>query len=127
MNEKLGLLKTCTVCDYESVYENEVCNHCDSSGYEPIPDDQIVFVNVYSVTRHYGGPEEGGWYFDWLECIETYPCRNEVAGTMLKMLTDKNEHKKFGDISSVLGGQDIYVEIEETPKESETTERPYYE
>ncbi|MFI5776999.1 hypothetical protein [Nocardia sp. NPDC051570] len=22
------------------------------------------FVNVYSLTRYYGGPEEGGWYYD---------------------------------------------------------------
>ena len=121
-----GLLKTCTVCDYDCIYENEVCDHCDSTGYEPIPDMQVVSVNVYSVERCYGGPEEGGWYFDWLECIEVYPCRNKAAEDMRALLEDENEHKKWGDISSVLGGRDIVVYIEETPKESETKERPYY-
>ncbi|QIW88626.1 hypothetical protein P59_257 [Bacillus phage P59] len=125
--ERYGLLKTCTVCHFDSVYEEETCEHCDSTGYEPIPDNQMVYVNVYSVTRHYGGPEEGGWYYDWMECIEVFPCRNMAAGDMLAMLTDENEHKKWGDIYSVLGGRDIVIQIEETPKESETKERPYYE
>lgn len=24
----------------------------------------MIYVNVYEVNRHYGGPEEGGWWFD---------------------------------------------------------------
>jgi hypothetical protein len=23
-----------------------------------------LYINVYSVTRHYGGPEEGGWWYN---------------------------------------------------------------
>ncbi len=23
-----------------------------------------VYINAYAVTRHYGGPEEGGWHYD---------------------------------------------------------------
>ena len=23
-----------------------------------------LWVNVYDITQHYGGPEEGGWYYD---------------------------------------------------------------
>ena len=26
-----------------------------------VPCNPGVWVNVYSITRHYGGPEEGGW------------------------------------------------------------------
>lgn len=26
-----------------------------------------AFLSVYEITRHYGGPEEGGWYYDAYE------------------------------------------------------------
>jgi len=35
------------------------------------PDRVDWFVNVYIVDRAYGGPEEGGWYYDTGELIET--------------------------------------------------------
>jgi hypothetical protein len=31
----------------------------------------MKFVNVYEVTREYGGPEEGGWWFDCLTPIKS--------------------------------------------------------
>ena len=89
--------------------------------------EAIVFVNVYEVTRHYGGPEEGGWWYDWRHCVEVYPVRESAAELMQEQLEDENSYRKFGDISSVLGGQDVLVLIEDAPKETETTERPYYE
>jgi hypothetical protein len=30
-----------------------------------------VWVNIYEVDRAYGGPEEGGWYFDTGEVFES--------------------------------------------------------
>ena len=32
--------------------------------------DVHSFVNIYLVNRSYGGPEEGGWWYDhgWLQC-----------------------------------------------------------
>jgi hypothetical protein len=88
----------------------------------------MKFVNVYEVTRHYGGPEEGGWWYDWAECLEVYPVRDEEQGEQVKeWLWENYKHKKYGDISSVLGGVDIRIYIEDEPKEYESTERPYYE
>ena len=29
----------------------------------------MYFINVYDVTQHYGGDEEGGWYYYTTECI----------------------------------------------------------
>jgi hypothetical protein len=94
---------------------------------EELNENTIVYVNVYSVTRHYGGAEEGGWWYNWYECIETYPVKNKAAELIREELEAEHNHKKFGNIYSVLGGRDIEIYIEETPKESETTERPYYE
>jgi hypothetical protein len=79
------------------------------------------------VERCYGGPEEGGWWYDWYDCIETYPCRNKNADTVQEQLEIGYDHIKEGDISSVLGGTDLKVWIEEKPAESQTKERPYYE
>jgi hypothetical protein len=31
---------------------------------KPWPKIAYVWINVYSSTRHYGGPEEGGWWYD---------------------------------------------------------------
>lgn len=33
----------------------------------------LIYVNAYSVTRHYGGPEEGGWYFNHSEPLASIP------------------------------------------------------
>jgi hypothetical protein len=88
----------------------------------------MKFLNVYEVTRHYGGPEEGGWWYNWYECIEVFPVRDEEQGEQLRdWLFSEHEHKKHGNIYSVLGGTDIVVYLEDEPKESETKERPYYE
>lgn len=32
-----------------------------------------MFVNIYEVGRGYGGPEEGGWYFDYGSPIGSIP------------------------------------------------------
>ena len=32
-----------------------------------------VYVNAYEVTREYGGPEEGGWYYDAGEPMASVP------------------------------------------------------
>lgn len=34
--------------------------------------DPVWFVNVYEVDRAYGGPEEGGWYYDTGRLMATY-------------------------------------------------------
>lgn len=101
---------------------------CDCSfGYVYAPDDQKVYVNVYSITRHFGGYEEGGWYFDWYNCIETVPCKNKYSDEIQEDLEEAYENHKRGDISSVRGGVDILVLIEDEISKSETKERPIYE
>ena len=30
----------------------------------------MMFINVYTAEQHYGGPEEGGWYYHTQECTE---------------------------------------------------------
>ena len=33
----------------------------------------VMFVGVYKISRAYGGPEEGGWYYDYKEHILSIP------------------------------------------------------
>lgn len=92
-----------------------------------LPEDLKVYVNVYRVTRHYGGPEEGGWWYNHFECVECVPVRNKNATTLRQDLEIEYADMKQGDIYSVLGGTEVDVRIERTRCESETRERPFYE
>jgi hypothetical protein len=38
-----------------------------------------LYVNVYLVTRHYGGPQEGGWWYDAGEPLASIPVAAESA------------------------------------------------
>ena len=124
--------KYCEACDGRSFWEDwneegKHCQICNNEGYTKLDSESIVFVNVYEVTRHYGGPEEGGWWFNWYVCVETYPTRNKNADTVKENLIKAYEDKAYGDIYSVLGGTEIHVMIESKPAESQTRERPMYE
>lgn len=35
----------------------------------------LLYINAYSVTRHYGGHEEGGWWFNAGEPLASIPIR----------------------------------------------------
>ena len=82
------------------------------------------YVTVYRVTRHYGGPEEGGWWYNWYEPVHTEDFRSwEQRDELQKEWVDRNS----GDIYSVLGGEEYRVYAEEIKHESASTERPHYE
>lgn len=86
------------------------------------------FINVYGITRHYGGPEEGGWWYDWYHLVKSVPIRNGKALNMrLIKLMKRYRWNAQGDISSVLGGEQVYIRLEQFVGESQSTERPHYE
>lgn len=64
---------------FEDEYEGNLCRHCKSpvthAGYRPA---NWVSVALYDVGRAYGGPEEGGWWYDVGSRIdETIRCFEE--------------------------------------------------
>lgn len=87
------------------------------------------YVNVYEVTRHYGGPEEGGWYYNAgmpLAAIPYDTLRHAISHdqeALRNMFRDKEE----GDIYSVLGGTEVHITIEEHPPEQYPETGPTYE
>lgn len=103
--------------------------------------DSVLYVNAYSISRHYGGPEEGGWWYDVHEPIMSVRVdENDIAPTLheedvedaakrIKELYVQRfrpmqpKHNRY----SMIGGADIVVVIEETFAEFYPKERPRYE
>lgn len=89
-------------------------------------DNAIVYVNVYAVTRIFGGHEEGGWWYNWYECVECVPCKAKNADMIVGEIEEEHKGIKHGDIYSVLGGVDLRILVEEKRCESKSTEHPVY-
>jgi len=97
----------------------------------------IKFITVYSITRHYGGPQEGGWWYDWYVPIETIHIprrwvkkpnqhRNQIE-TLKSQMKRKYADEALGNIYHSTGGKAIEAYIEETYREFESKVTPHYE
>ena len=89
----------------------------------------ICVITLYMTTREYGGPEEGGWWYNWDHhhmSIPTIFNTNNINMTA-KMLIDACGHEIRGDIYSVLGGTEGWIRIEKTAGSAKSTEVPRYE
>lgn len=89
------------------------------------------YLSVYATTRHYGGPEEGGWWFNWDEPILCYAVADgddddEVEARREALRAEWSEKIAHGDIYSVLDGVDVWVGLESEPFEFRSVERPRY-
>lgn len=51
------------------------CEDCDIApdNYVRPGTHTLMYVNAYQVTRHFGGPEEGGWWFNHHEPLASIP------------------------------------------------------
>lgn len=106
-----------------------VMNHEEDCAYLSIDDEDAFYVTAYAITRHYGGPEEGGWWYNWHQVIdEAGPFEtDEEAEASREALKTKHADVAHGDIYSMAGGVALAVYVEDTPRDSESTERPHYE
>ena len=86
-------------------------------------------ISLYHTTRHYGGPEEGGWWFNWDSLEISIPTMFEPQNIVntAKMLVEKFGDKIGGDIYSVLGGTEGWIRIERISGSAESEEVPRYE
>ena len=86
------------------------------------------YINVYCVTRQYGGPEEGGWWYNWRAYVKGYKFDTaKEAEESLEELSDLWHEGDTGNIYSVLGGEEYNVILEEYYAQSKTRYRPHYE
>ena len=88
--------------------------------------ERPIYINTYIVTRHYGGPEEGGWWYNQGHLIETLETSEDKADEERSKMEEKHKDKNEGDINSVLGGTLLEVVIEETPGEDYPATKPQY-
>jgi hypothetical protein len=78
-----------------------------------------LYVNAYEVVRVYGGPEEGGWWYN-LRCpLESVRLRHKrSARKVAERLWHKHKEIIEGDIYSSLGGAVLDISIESGPPAS---------
>jgi len=88
--------------------------------------DRRRFVNVYDISQHYGGPEEGGWWYDWHQCVCTVEALDAADVAVVVEFLEKRFISE-GNIHSTRGGTLYQVIAEYEPAESQSKERPHYE
>mgnify|MGYP003400567908 FL=1 len=93
----------------------------------------MYFISEYQVDRCYGGPEEGGWWYDWNDFVKVIATAGDEddAYRVCRALNAaaKKEREEGGerDRYSVIGGADVAYHVEDTPGEDQSTEHPHYE
>ena len=95
----------------------------------PFEEGDIAYFSVYTTQRCYGGPEEGGWWYDADSLEYTIPFKYSAEAIPLMMEAEEERITDlvYGDLNSVNGGQEAFIRIEPKAGEVETTERPSYE
>ena len=111
---------------------------CDAGVHEPdnTPNTEFKveyigpFINVYLIDKAYGGPEEGGWWYEYGKVIrskQVVPIEVEAAKeTELLWCDEENKHRR-SDIGSVLSEGMYVVYVEDEPGADFPTHTPHYE
>lgn len=90
---------------------------------------RLLYVNVYEVDRRYGGPEEGGWWYDVGVVVKKMPVLASKGPRLLARVRswcqrmNEAERNRF----STIGTPDFEVALTDEPGENFPTERPRYE
>ncbi|OME78612.1 hypothetical protein BK120_23015 [Paenibacillus sp. FSL A5-0031] len=86
-----------------------------------------IWVNVYTVTRGFGGRENGGWCYLKYECEHSVQVGVwEVAAIQKYWETQYKISHKWGDLCSRRGGQEVVVLIEKRRAASQTAGKPLF-
>lgn len=88
-------------------------------------------VSVYEIDRAYGGPEEGGWWYDCGECILTVPVREltdeEIDGLIATLKKAYPNESRYGVGSVIYDGGEYRIGAERDRGADYPAERPRYE
>jgi len=86
------------------------------------------YVNVYEVDRNYGGPEEGGWWYDSGEPVASIQCdERQVEQVKTYLWTMYPQINAKRQRYSVNGGYDLEIHVEEHFAKPWPETRPHYE
>ena len=90
-----------------------------------------IYVVVQGTSRHYGGPEEGGWWYNWTDTAQVF--KFYTAKAALRKVRDLREEygqPRYGIYSCANRGEqewDFVITHDPSFWEAyESTERPYY-
>lgn len=89
----------------------------------------LLYVNVYLHDRAYGGPEEGGWWYDTYEPVESNLYESEEKAEVAfkeKTLWCKSENVGRREPNSVCSDGHYVVRLDAWPAEPEPKYTPYY-
>lgn len=94
-----------------------------------IKDGDLCLFSFYTVQRHYGGAEEGGWWYNWRTHEFSIPTLYSIENVenMIELYKDKIKEYIHGDIYSVNGGVEGFIQIEKEAGSVASTEVPRYE
>ena len=110
-------------------------------------DNAVKWVSIYHARQCYGGPEEGGWWYDWMDLDHTVrvvgrKAAQRVAEAMraeLAGVPDEDRSHLIPEGESPYRDTEGYIPtgfaiseghrvlVEDRPGEWQTTERPRYE
>ena len=90
-----------------------------------------VHVNAYSVDRIYGGPEEGGWWYDSGEPLGSIMIEdtdeNRTAAKNLLRERFSSQFEGNRDRHSVIGEENLEIYVEDHHAKPYPETRPHYE
>ena len=91
----------------------------------------LMYVNAYEVYRAYGGPEEGGWWYDRGEAKASVPVRGEYRNDVYRGVRPSPVSQDVVEVTELLkrvyDDPELRIVTEETPAADYPTRRPRYE
>jgi hypothetical protein len=93
----------------------------------------MKYINAYSVTRHYGGPEEGGWWYDAGMPIASTEMPDDatdeqIADEKARLAAQLGWKSKRDRHSAVPDpGEDFEIYVQDHPADEYPQGRPQYE
>ena len=93
----------------------------------------VFYISEYEVTREYGGPEEGGWWYDWRDYVRVicHSFSEDSAYALCRGMNraERERAERDGEypLSSVLADSVRSFTVESEPGEEQSTSVPFYE
>ncbi len=90
------------------------------------------YINIYELDQHYGGPEEGGWWYDSGTPVYTMalPEGTEEDAALAAVDALREVYRYEGRLTKSRyphDGYDYSVVLEDEPAKAYPESRPYYE
>lgn len=91
----------------------------------------LLWVTAYAIYQNYGGPEEGGWWYDSGEALASIPCRTDAevneAIERLASLYKEQYEAEHNRTDSRGDGADLCICVEAAQGKHWPDVRPHYE